>query len=489
MKFALASCGTRGDVEPCAAIGLELQRRGHEVRIAAPRDLVGFVESVGLHAVAYGPDASEIPDFYRKSWSLREPLGPFREAIQHVGQRWAGISKQLHDVADGADLLITGIAYQEAAANVAEYYDIPVAAWHHVPMRANGHLIPRVPPPLTRSTMTVLDWVQWRTTKKAEDAQRVSLNLPQATCPASKRMARRGSLEIQAYDKVFFPGLAAEWDSRRPLVGALTLELPTKFDDEVASWVAAGTAPIFFGFGSTPIRSSADFVATISDACADVGERALICGGISDLGDAPRSDHVKVVPSVSFAAIFPACRAIVHHGGVGTTSAALRAGVPSVVFWTASDQPIWAAQVRRLKVGIAHRSSRFGRKSLVADLRRILEPEYTSRAREVAGLMTAPAANAIATADLLEREVTRDPVESEIFGDITGGAHGAVGIQCERPYLLKYQHYRLSQRLSQSGSDRVLDGMSPPLVEVSDPVRQTVGGPGAVGADQQMPAV
>ena len=54
MKFVLASWGSRGDVEPCAAVGRELLRRGHEVRVAVPPDLVGFVESAGLAAVAYG---------------------------------------------------------------------------------------------------------------------------------------------------------------------------------------------------------------------------------------------------------------------------------------------------------------------------------------------------------------------------------------------------------------------------------------------------
>ena len=60
MKFALAVHGTRGDVEPCAAVGLELLRRGHEVRIAVPPNLIGFVESAGLAAVAYGPDIQEL---------------------------------------------------------------------------------------------------------------------------------------------------------------------------------------------------------------------------------------------------------------------------------------------------------------------------------------------------------------------------------------------------------------------------------------------
>jgi UDP:flavonoid glycosyltransferase YjiC (YdhE family) len=44
---------------------------------------------------------------------------------------------------------------------------------------------------------------------------------------------------------------------RRPFVGALTMELPTDADEEVASWIAAGTPPIFFGLGSMPVESPA----------------------------------------------------------------------------------------------------------------------------------------------------------------------------------------------------------------------------------------
>ena len=40
MKFVLASYGTRGDIEPSAALGRELQGRGHEVWMAVPPDLV-----------------------------------------------------------------------------------------------------------------------------------------------------------------------------------------------------------------------------------------------------------------------------------------------------------------------------------------------------------------------------------------------------------------------------------------------------------------
>lgn len=402
MKFVLSSCGTRGDVEPCAAVGLELLRRGHDVVMAAPPDQVGFVQDTGLTAVPMGPPTGEIPDVFVTPWTIKDPIKPVRDAMEHINERWADVSETLKTLAAGADLLFTGVSYQEAAANVAEYYGIPVAAWHHVPMRPNGQLLTIVPAPLLRSVMRFTDWAQWRLVKRAEDTQRDKLGLPKTKAPAARRMAQRGSLELQAYEALCFPGLDGEWSARRPLVGALTAELPTEFDDETLTWIASGSPPIYFGFGSMPVKSPAATARMIAAVCAQLGERALICSGATALTELPESDRVKVVRAVSHAAVFPACRAVVHHGGAGTTAAGLRAGVPTLVLWVASDQPIWAAVVRRLKVGRARRFSRATSKSLAKDLRRILTPEHTQRAQQVAARMTKAAASVATAADLLE---------------------------------------------------------------------------------------
>ncbi len=69
MKFVLASWGSRGDVEPCVAVGRELLRRGHDVRMAVPPDLVGFAESAGLAAVAYGLESAGMLDAHRNFWT------------------------------------------------------------------------------------------------------------------------------------------------------------------------------------------------------------------------------------------------------------------------------------------------------------------------------------------------------------------------------------------------------------------------------------
>jgi UDP:flavonoid glycosyltransferase YjiC (YdhE family) len=309
-------------------------------------------------------------------------------------------------LAEGADLLMTGMVQQGLAVNAAEYHGIPLAGLHCFPVRVNSQILPVLPSPLIRSGISALWWAHWRMTRKTEDDQRRRLGLHNATGSSTQRIMERGSLEIQAYDELFFTGLAAEWtqcSGQRPFVGALTMEMPTAADDEILSWCAAGQPPIYFGFGSMPVRSFAETVEMISTTCAELGERALIYVGANDTGDIPQSDHVKIAGAMNHAAIFPACRAVVHHGGAGTTAAGMRAGLPTLILWVTADQPIWAAQVKRLKVGSARRFSRTSRKALVGDLRRVLAPEYVTRARKIALQMTEPGESVTAAANLLEK--------------------------------------------------------------------------------------
>src|ERR1700720_4774342 len=108
MKFAVAAHGSRGDIEPGAAVSLELRRRGHEVRMAVPPNLVGFVESAGLEAVPYGPDSRLQPeeDFSRNLWKVRDPIRLMRAAKEVATRGWAEMSTTLTSLANGADLLL-----------------------------------------------------------------------------------------------------------------------------------------------------------------------------------------------------------------------------------------------------------------------------------------------------------------------------------------------------------------------------------------------
>lgn len=406
MKFAVAVHGTRGDVEPCAAVAAELIRRGHHVQMAVPPNLASFVESAGLRpAVAYGVDsqAQLEAEVFRTPLRLRNPLAALRETRDYMTQGWAEMSRTLVTLAAGADLILTGTTYQELAANVAEYQGIPLAALHYFPFRANTHVLPvRLPAPVVRSVWPLVESLHWRVLRPAEDAQRRELGLPKTRVRAIHRMIGDGALEIQAYDPMLFPGLAEEWAGLRPLTGALTLGLDTGTDAATSSWIDAGSAPIYFGFGSMPVRSPAAAVRMISDVCSELGERALICSGVWDVSAVSAAGHVKVVGSVNHSAVFPRCRAVVHHGGAGTTAAGLRAGAPTFVLWIAAEQPIWAAQVKRLGVGASLPFSSVTAESLRAGLRAALEPACAQRARDMAARMATPDQSASTAADLIE---------------------------------------------------------------------------------------
>lgn len=417
MKFVLSSYGGRGDVEPAVVLGRELDRRGHDVLIAVPPNLVGFAEAAGLAAVAYGMDSAPILDLQRRyftcysrtPWKIRELTSMARDTERFAAECWAEMTTTLAGIAGGADLLATGLIFEQPAANVAEYHAIPLATLQYFPVRPHGQLLPFLPAPLSRLAMVANDWAAWRGTRTAEDAQRRELGLPAATGPAPRRIAERGSLEIQAYDRVCFPGLTSEWAAwqgqgppLRPFVGALALESPTGADDDVAEWIAGGDPPVFFGFGSVPIGSPAETVALIARACARLGRRALVGAGGSDFSNVSHADHVKVVGQVNYATIFPTCRAVVHHGGAGTLAAALRAGVPQLILWTLPDQPFFAAQLKRMRLGTGRRFSSTTEETLVKDLRRILSPQFADHARRTAPMTTRPADSVAAAADHIE---------------------------------------------------------------------------------------
>lgn len=382
MKIVLAAYGSRGDVEPCAVIGSELQRRGHEVRIAVPPNLVDFVEKAGLDAVAYGRDShaqlDTASDFFVAN--MKNPYGALPDAVERVGRIWLDKGTALASLADGADLLVSGMSDQRLAANIAEYHNIPLVALHFFPSRIqpSGALNAKL---LTMS----------------EEPLRRALGMPEGSEPPP------AMLEIQAYDERCLPGQPADWaEPGKPFVGGLTLESPTDNDDAVLSWIADGTPPIYFGMGSTPITPPAEIVGMIIAACAELNERLVVCAGPNDLWEFDHFDHVKFVGAVGHAAVLPRCRAAVHHGGAGTTAATMRAGVPSLILWLWLDQPIWAAGIQQLGSGTGQRLAEVTQQSLTAALQSVLHPDCVWQARNIAVQMITPHESASSAADFVE---------------------------------------------------------------------------------------
>ena len=231
MRIVMACYGTRGDVEPCAAIARELVNRGHDVQMVVPPDLIDFIESAGLAAAAYGPRLQAILDAHRKFyvfyfqnfwkiWTFREQGRLSRDAWEPRLECWGEMGRSLTAVADGADLLFSSLPFEEVAANVAEYYDIPLAVLHYFPCRPNGKLLSFLPAPLSRSVMEYQHRQTWQVIRDVDEAQRRDLGLPESPNEPSWRRISEKSLEIQAYEDVCFPGLADEWAQvERPTAG------------------------------------------------------------------------------------------------------------------------------------------------------------------------------------------------------------------------------------------------------------------------------
>ncbi len=249
---------------------------------------------------------------------LQDPMSAIPQAVEYVSQVVAEKTATLVSLADGADLLVAGMTEQEAVAKVAEYYRVPLAALHFFPPQILHHGIPRDG---RRRSLIV--------------QQRRALGLPDEPPRASR------TLEIQAYDEICIPGLAAEWADRadrRPFVGALTLQLPTDADEDVRSWISGGSPPVYFGFGSMPMAAPNDTVAVISAACARVDVRALICLGANYVDGLSNSDQVKVVREVNHATRVSGlpCRRAPRRRGNHRRGSAGRRREPGALEWAGS---------------------------------------------------------------------------------------------------------------------------------------------------------
>ena len=94
-----------------------------------------------------------------------------------------------------------------------------------------------------------------------------------------------------------------------------------------------------------------DVTTLVLSAVRKAGVRAVLLSGWGGLAAMPDADDVFCAEALPHDWLFPRVTAVVHHGGAGTTGAALIAGVPSVVVPFAADQPFWGARVAELGAG------------------------------------------------------------------------------------------------------------------------------------------
>jgi sterol 3beta-glucosyltransferase len=125
------------------------------------------------------------------------------------------------------------------------------------------------------------------------------------------------------------------------------------------AFLDAGPPPVFVGFGSMPTPDPVGLVRDVVGVLARAGQRVVFSAGLAGLSVDPltglrtlsggRAEVIGIGPA-PHEVLFHRCAVVVHHGGAGTTAAAVRAGVPQVVVPHAADQPYWGRRMADLGV-------------------------------------------------------------------------------------------------------------------------------------------
>jgi UDP:flavonoid glycosyltransferase YjiC (YdhE family) len=145
----------------------------------------------------------------------------------------------------------------------------------------------------------------------------------------------------------------AEWGPHIDLANFIFLDQAETYTPppDLAAFLAAGERPICVGFGSTVVQDPVATTRTIFAALAQAGARGIVLRGWGHLGGEAPPPNVYVIDDCPHDWLFPRCRAVCHHGGAGTTSAGLRAGLPTVVVPFFGDQFFWGQVVSAAGAG------------------------------------------------------------------------------------------------------------------------------------------
>jgi UDP:flavonoid glycosyltransferase YjiC (YdhE family) len=182
----------------------------------------------------------------------------------------------------------------------------------------------------------------------------------------------------------------ADWPSNAQLAGFCPGNLPgSVVPTEVNAFLAAGDPPVLITVGSAPSSSSGARLAEFAETLDGMGVRSLILVGRDELREGLLRDRAGVAVFAPLAAVLPRCRAIIHHGGYGTTAAALLAGVPSVVTPFMPDQLWYGRCIEAIGAGVVVPARR-SRRGLHAAVEKALhEVALGEHARRIADTLQA----------------------------------------------------------------------------------------------------
>jgi rhamnosyltransferase subunit B len=424
----LATFGTHGDLHPFLALAMALQQRGARVTLAAAPQYREKIEAEAIDFASMRPDMQAV--FTRLGMDERAITRAIARRPQFllthiVMPALRETYEDIMAVTGDADALVThSVAYgAKLAAEKRGLPDFSVALQPMVfwsafdpPVVANtprlSRWIYRRGPASARAFIGLGKWVARRWARPIDTLRREI-----GMAPAKRHPLFEGQFSGNGVLALFSPHFGAsqpDHPAHTAIVGFAFQDreagAPAELSEALRQFLTAGSAPIVFTQGTSAVHDADTFVRESLAAVRTLGTRALLVLDEvrAEQWAAQASDRVMITGYAPYARVFPGASVIVHHGGIGTTAQALRAGRPQLLVPHLVDQPDNAARVARLGAGrvlsrLAYREAR-----VVEALRELVQQPVYARRAQWLGQQVAAEDGAAAAADIILRELLPD---------------------------------------------------------------------------------
>jgi rhamnosyltransferase subunit B len=398
-------------VHPFMGIASVLERRGHEVVMLANPHFASLIEGAGhrLHPIGSNADYDRLfddPDLwvpYKSLQVLAEKL--FLPSLREL---YAALESEYRP---GETVVVT-TSIGLAERTFQDRFGVPTATCPLSPATLRSFINPPVVPglPLHARQPRALNrfWFWMADVTTADRLLAPTLNAFRDELGLGPVRSVIGDWAPSPERVIgMFPDWFAppppDWPSQTRLAGFPLFDEGVHEDlpDDAMAFLESGDRPVVFMPGSA-MRHADRFFAESAAACARLGTRGLLLTRDAHQIPADLPDGVRHFDYLPFSRLLPHARAIVHHGGIGTTAQALRAGLPQIIHPLAHDQQDNAARLQRLGVGLPLPGRRYRAKRLAARLQHLLEDDGVAvRTREISERL-AQERGAEVAADLIE---------------------------------------------------------------------------------------
>ena len=357
MRITMICIGSTGDVRPYIVLGRELKRRGHDVKIAAFDTFEAAVRKEGMR---FHPISGDVRDFMATIMSKGANGTAFLKQVRNsLVDIIDPFLEDIEAACDDAEALIATF-FGQIFQSLAEVRHIPYFQTHYYPMDRNK-IAPIAAAPGQRvgkawNNMTyqvgyllislmekyyLSDWRKARgmTPRKLKTEPNYELN--GHTIPV-----------LYAMSPLLMPR-PVDWAANIHMTGFWLddrASVDYEPEPELKAFLEAGEPPVYIGFGSMVSGDMGETLNIVLEAIRRSGVRAILAKGWGGM-EIPEMPDVYVADFVPHDWLFTRVKAVVHHGGAGTTAAGILAGKPTLVIPFGGDQPFWANRVRQLGVG------------------------------------------------------------------------------------------------------------------------------------------